>query len=172
MWSLHVHVLPKTAGTTLCVGSRGRTGGLCASFPRHSEVRYRSTSHAQRGSYDERDQVIGECGANAMAQLHDGSWSAAQKVVQHMRKLLEHSLGSYRFTVATHHGEPEARGVEVICDMKVTVKSSRTHSFARDPFGLTEVRQVRLKRTTVGPLLEEEVRWSWCRFHNQTQRNT
>ena len=171
MWSLHARVLPKTAGNALCVGSQSRTGGLCASFPRHSEVRTRSISHAQRGSYDERDQVIAECGANAMAQLHDGSSSAAQKVVQHMRKLLEHSLG-YRFTVATHHGEPEARCVEVICNMRVTVMSSRTHSFARDPFGLTEVRQVRLKRTTVGPVLEEEVRWSWCRFHNQRQRNT
>ena len=162
----------QTAGNTLCVGSQSRLGGLCASFPRHSEVRNRSISHAQKGSHDEGDQVIADCGAHAMAQLHNGSSSAAQKVVQHMHKLLEHSPGSYRFTVATHHGEPEARGVEVICDMKVTVKSSRTHSFARDPFGLTEVRQVRLKRTTVGPLLEEEVRWSRCRFHNRSQRNT
>ena len=172
VWSLHARVLPKTAGNTLCVGSQSRLGGLCASFPGHSEVRNRSISHAQTGSYDEGGQVIADCGANATAQFHDGSSSAAQKVVQHMRKLLEHSPGSYRFTVATHHGEPETRSVEVICDMKVTVKSSRTHSFARDPFGLAEVRQVRLKRTTVGPLLEEEVRWSWCRCHNQTQRNT
>ena len=116
--------------------------------------------------------MIADCGAHAMAKLHNGSSSAAQKVVQHMRKLLEHSLGSHRFTVATHQGELEARGVEVICDIKVTVKSSRTHPFARDPFGLAEVRQVRLKRTTVGPLLDEEVRWSRCRCHNQTQRNT
>ena len=54
-----------------------------------------------RSSYDEGDQVIADCGAQAMAQLHDGSSSAAQKVVRHMHKLLEHSLGSYRFTVAT-----------------------------------------------------------------------
>ena len=169
MWSLHARVLPKTAGNTLCVGSQSRTGGLCASFPRHSEVRNRSISHAQRGSYDERDQVIAECGANTMAQLHDGSSSATHKVVQHMCNFLNtHSAvtasllqpiteSPRRGGHLRHEGHCQVKPHALLCSRSLRA---------------TEVSQVRLKRTTVGPLLEEEVRWSWCRFHNQTQRST